>query len=198
MAAGPGRAGDRRSYSRVGPGSSELQMRLSGLGQEPVPHGYFCRAWWLLSGSAWQKQTVGEERVNQQVCTRWRTWKGTQSRQRSLPPRSPPQPTAYCCSWPVCSERHKERQAAEGPALAYGSGADWLRQTLHYTVCTTATGITCVSCHLDSSFRIRAREDSSEIQLRGATSQAGAGDSWTTAVSGPHHQRKFENTPQHH
>lgn len=63
--AGPGRAGDRRSYSRTGPGSSVLQMRLSGLGQEPAPHGYFCKAGWLLSGSAWQKQTVGEERVNQ-------------------------------------------------------------------------------------------------------------------------------------
>lgn len=45
VAAGPGQAGDRRSYSRAGPGSSELQMRLSVLGQEePVLHGYVSAA----------------------------------------------------------------------------------------------------------------------------------------------------------
>lgn len=115
-------------------------------------------------------------------------------------PASPEPSTAYSLLLLLARllRKAQERQAAEGPTLAYGLGADWLGQTLHYTVCTTATGITSVSCHLDSSFSIRAHEASSKIQLRRATSQAGARNSWTTAVSGPHHQRKFENAPQHH
>lgn len=53
----------------------------------------------------------------------WRTRKGTQRRQRSLPPEpsaaySPPLLLAHLL------RKARERQAAGGPALAYGLGAD--------------------------------------------------------------------------
>lgn len=107
---------------------------------------------------------------------------------------SPPQPAAHRCSWPICSERHKERQAAGGPALAYGSGAWVLTDT---TLLAPRPQESLLSPAIYTDLSTSGNEASLRFSSTVLTPRQVPG--WLgDGCLGPHHQRKYENAPPTH
>lgn len=90
----------RKEILRAGLGLGLQSCRRGSVrGQEPVLSTAVSAAQWLLRGSAWQKQTTGEERVKPKSAQGGGNGKDTEQKRRPLPPPSgaerPPQPTAH-------------------------------------------------------------------------------------------------------
>lgn len=180
VVAGPGQEAERSSYGRAGPGSSERQVRLLALAREPLlPLLRFRSTVWLLSGSAWQKQTWGRKELTKGPA---QGGGGHRAEQRSLPPLS------LCSLQPMLLPAHLLRKAQgkagsrrAGPGAQLGRGLTRGSSTvlccLHHSLgdhCFCLLPSRLISPH-------QGTWTSSKTLLQGATCWA-AEDVWTMAV----------------
>lgn len=147
-------------------------------------HGCFCSTVWLLSGSAWQKQTTGEERVNQSLC-KVEEMERTQSRREGP-----------CLPRAEQSALHSlQPSAAPGPSVQEGTKTGGGRASPGPSSALTDSSTVLHCWHQGHRNQFFCLLPSRLIfpQLHDAS----CGDGWMTAVSGPYHHRECENAVRH-